>query len=132
MHPVLNFAASFPNSSQRSLSHRCVQHPDPLCFLPLQRSLNFVSLQLLCHVAHRLRLLCCCRPLSVAALRLAHDVNPYGCRSIAACIMKRFISVFSRQLWAAWLAALLKGDGEADERRLTEAEQRRRPPCVLC
>jgi hypothetical protein len=80
-----------------------LQPPPQLGFNLPERLLELASLQPWCHSSkQRLRLLCCCCPLSTLAFRLVYQVNrERGGRlqcSAVACIMARCLSVSAMQL----------------------------------
>ena len=74
-----------------------LQPPPQLAFKLPPGLLELASLQPWCHGKQRLRLLCCCRPLSTLAIRLACEVGREGgCRlqwSAVARIMARCLAV---------------------------------------
>jgi hypothetical protein len=80
-----------------------LQPPPQLAFKLPPRLLELASLQPWCHGSkQRLRLLCCCRPLSTLVIRLACEVDRKGgCRlqwSAVARIMARCLAVSAMQL----------------------------------
>ena len=69
---VLNAAAACPDFGRRTARAHYLQPPPQLAFKLPPRLLELASLQPWCHGnKQRVRLLCCCRPLSVLAFRLA-------------------------------------------------------------
>ena len=77
--------------------------PQPqLAFKLPQRLLELASLQPWCNGRQRVRLLCCCRPLSTLAIRLAREVDREGGSrlqwSAVARIMARCLAVCAMQL----------------------------------
>ena len=100
---VLNAAAACPVFGRRTAGAHYLQPPPQLAFKLPPRLLELASLQPWCHGnKQRLRLLCCCRPLSTLAIRLACKIyREGGCRlqwSAVARIMARCLTVCAMQL----------------------------------
>jgi hypothetical protein len=100
---VLNAAAACPDFGRRTARAHYLQPPPQLAFKLPPRLLELASLQPWCHGnKQRVRLLCCCRPLSTLAIRLAREVDREGgCRlqwSAVARIMARCLAVCAMQL----------------------------------
>ena len=102
MSLVLNAVAACPVFSRHSVKQHYLQPPEQLGFKLSQHLLEIASLQLWCRgKQQRVQMLCCSRPLSVLALRLACAANTHqGHRSmeqrVAALIMKRCLSHVGR------------------------------------
>ncbi len=79
---VLNAAAAFPDFGRRTARAHYLQPPPQLSFKLPPRLIELASLQPWCYGnKQRVRLLCCCRPLSTLTIRFAHEVDREGgCR----------------------------------------------------
>ena len=79
---VFNAAAACPVFGRRTARAHYLQPPPQLAFKLPPRMLELASLQPWCHGnKQRVRLLCCCRPLSTLVIRLACEVDREGgCR----------------------------------------------------
>ena len=101
---VLNAAAACPDFGRRTARAHYLQQPPPqLAFKLPPRLLELASLQPWCLGSkQRLRLLCCCRPLSTLVSRLACEVDREGCCrlqwSAVARIMARCLAVSATRL----------------------------------
>jgi hypothetical protein len=102
MSLVLNAVAACPVFSRHSVKQHYLQPPEQLGFKLSQHLLAIASLQLWCRgKQQRVQMLCCSRPLSALALRLACAANTHqGHRSmqqrVAALVMKRCLSRVGR------------------------------------
>ena len=101
---VLNVAATCRVFGRRTARVHYLQPPPQLAFKLSPRLLVLASLQPWCHgIKQRVRLLCCCRPLSVVAFRLAratrrHEGNrAMEQRAIARIMMRCFSMLAFRQ-----------------------------------
>ena len=100
---VLNAAAACPDFGRRTARAHYLQPPPQLAFKLPPRLIELAPLQRWYHGnKQRVRLLCCCRPLSTLAIRLAREVDREGgCRlqwSAVARIIARCLAVCAMQL----------------------------------
>jgi hypothetical protein len=100
---VLNATAACPVFGHRSSRAHYLQPPPRLGFKLSQRLLELASLQPSCYGnKQRLRLLCCSRPLSALAIRLASEDDREGGCSLqwraVVCIIARCLAVSATQL----------------------------------
>jgi hypothetical protein len=98
---VANIAAACPIFGHRIMHAHYLQPPAQLGIAPSQRSLELASLPQWCHDDQRLRMLCCCSPLSFVAYRLASVIgHEDACnfqRQAIVFIIKRSLSIFARR-----------------------------------
>ena len=100
---MLNAAAACPVFGRRTARAHYLQPPPQLAFKLPPRLLELATLQPWCYGnKQRVRLLCCCRPLSTLAIRLAREVDREGgCRlhwSAVARIIACCLAVCAMQL----------------------------------
>ena len=102
---VSDAAAACPVFGRRTARAHYLQPPPQLAFKLPPRMLELASLQPWCHGnKQRVRLLCCCRPLSVLAFRLArancrHEGHRAMEQRAIACIMMRGIRMPVLRMW---------------------------------
>jgi hypothetical protein len=123
---VLNAAAACPVFGRRTARAHYLQPPPQLAFKLQPRLLELASLQPWCHgYKQRLRLLCCCRPLSVVAFRLARATGRHESHRAVelraiAYIMARGIRIMALRMWTGGTSDASRSHDQRGQKRERE------------